>query len=124
MTVRDERSGVAALWALSVLAVFGVLAAATAARFANVRRSLELRERRLQADWLARSGVELARAKLADATADNGEATTEPFPGGMIAVKWARNGQAIHVQSEGRIAPAGLTTTPTVRATVRTISEK
>jgi type II secretory pathway component PulK len=55
----------AALWAVLVLGILAALTAAATRQFALLRRTADQREARLQATWLARSGIELAIAKLA-----------------------------------------------------------
>jgi hypothetical protein len=66
MNVRDvtRRSGAALLWALVVLSVLGVMSAVAAKTFGAARRTLAMRQNRIQAEWLARSGAEIAVARL------------------------------------------------------------
>jgi hypothetical protein len=83
---RPPRSGIAAFWALVVLSVLAVTSAAAAWQFAAVRRTLEGRQHRLQAIWLARSGAELAAARLlADPDGYTGE-TVEPIPESRVQI--------------------------------------
>src|SRR5580704_3767050 len=61
---RPRRAGIAALFALIVLGVLAVASAAAAWQFTTARRVLERRQNKVQALWLARSGGELAAARL------------------------------------------------------------
>lgn len=121
---RNPRRGVAAIWALTVLSVFGLLAAAAAGQFATVRTTLEARERQVQALWLARSGVELAAAKITGGAEPNGTAAAKPFPGGELRVAWAKAANGYRIESEGRLIPAGRVSSPTVRMVAVTFAEK
>ncbi|OWK47004.1 hypothetical protein [Fimbriiglobus ruber] len=61
---RPPRRGVATIWALVVLSVVSVFSAVAVTRFVAVRRQLDAHRNRLQADWLARAGYELAVARV------------------------------------------------------------
>ena len=72
-----SRKGVAALIALVALAVLFVVLAAVAWQSIASRRVLARREEQLQAQWLARAGLEMATARLlSDATGYKGESVT------------------------------------------------
>lgn len=64
MTPTNRRSGAAALWALVVLSLLGAVSATIAWHWLAGRRTLAARHHALQAVWLARSGGELAAARL------------------------------------------------------------
>jgi hypothetical protein len=80
------RRGAAAVWALVVLAVLTTVTAVAVKEFTATRRALDAREARAQAEWLARSGCELAVARLlADPTGYDGEVGS-PVPGSEVRV--------------------------------------
>jgi len=81
----NRRTGIALLWALVVLSVLGVTSAVATREFALARRSLAMRLNRIQAEWLARSGVELAVARLLADDSYTGE-SVEPIPGGGLKI--------------------------------------
>jgi hypothetical protein len=85
MTVRNSRRGVALIWALAILSLLGVMSALTAKQFAAARRLLDSRYHRIQADWLTRSGAELAAARLIGEENYTGE-TIEIVPGGPVRI--------------------------------------
>ena len=81
-----RRLGVAAVWALVVVAVVSALSMAAVAQFASARRQADQNHHRLQAEWLARAGYELAVARLlAEPTGYTGETVT-PVPGGEVKI--------------------------------------
>src|SRR5947209_15189026 len=81
-----RRAGVALLWAMIVLGVLGIMSAAAAWQFVSARRVLERRQHKVQALWLARSGGELAAARLlADPNGYAGE-EVEPVPEGRVKI--------------------------------------
>lgn len=61
---KSTRRAVAAVWALVVLAVVSGMSAAAIGHFMGARRQVDSHQNRLQADWLARAGYELAVAGL------------------------------------------------------------
>ena len=80
------RKGVAAVWALVVLAVVSAMSAAAVGQFAIARRQVDVHRNQLQAEWLARSGYELAVARiLADPKEYTGETVT-PIPKGDVKI--------------------------------------
>src|SRR5262245_19720915 len=62
----EKRRGIALVMALVVMAVLTVILAFVAKEIVTQRLALEQRQRRLQAQWLARAGVEIAAARLLD----------------------------------------------------------
>jgi hypothetical protein len=60
----QRRTGAALMWVLVILAVLSVTSATAVWQIGAARRGLALRHNRLQAVWLARSGCELAAARL------------------------------------------------------------
>jgi hypothetical protein len=89
MTLRDpvcRRSGAALLWALVVLGVLAVTSATAVWQIGAARRGLSLRQNRLQAVWLARSGFELAAGRLLADPADYSGETLELVPESRVRV--------------------------------------
>lgn len=80
-----RRSGVALLWALLVLSVLGVTSAVAVREFATARRTVAMQKNRRQAEWLARSGAELAVARLLSDDKYPGE-TIEPIANGAVRI--------------------------------------
>src|SRR5947209_6972757 len=74
---RPGRRGVAAVWALVILIVLTALMANITWLHLAGRRVLDQRHRQLQAEWLARAGLELAAARLlANPAGYSGETVT------------------------------------------------
>ena len=71
------RAGAAAIWTMLVIAIVTVMIAATTARFTSARRQTEAYQQRTQCEWLARTGYEIAVAKVI--------ADPEGYPGETIA---------------------------------------
>ena len=92
-----SRKGVAALIVLVALAVLFVVLAAVAWQSIASRRVLERREEQLQAQWLARAGLEMATARLlSDATGYKGESVTI-VPRSLVRIDVQSKGQATDV---------------------------
>jgi hypothetical protein len=81
------RRGAALMIAVVTLAVVAVLTTAVVAQLVAGRRLLDRRPHRLQAEWLARAGVELAVARLLADPADYRGETVEPVPGSDVRIK-------------------------------------
>ena len=73
------------VFALVVLAVIGVLLSESARNAIAIRRMLETRQNQLQSAWLARSGVELAAARLIESSKYQGE-VIELIPNGSVRI--------------------------------------
>lgn len=82
----DRRRGMAAVWALVVVAVVSALSAAAAVRMAAARKHADAARNRAQAEWLARAGYELAVGRLLAAPAGYTGETAAPIPGGEVKV--------------------------------------
>jgi hypothetical protein len=61
---RGRRSGAAILWVLIVLTLVSALVGLVMKDHYANRQFLQQRQKRLQADWLARAGIELATTRL------------------------------------------------------------
>jgi type II secretory pathway pseudopilin PulG len=98
-----RRSGVAAIWTMLVIAIVSVMMVATIARFTSARQRVEAYRNSAQSDWLARSGYEIAVAKvLADPEGYKGE-TISPITNGEVKITVRRdpeNKEVYRVTSE------------------------
>jgi type II secretory pathway pseudopilin PulG len=83
--MNTRRSGAALLWALVVLSVLGVTSAVAVREFATARRTIAMQQNRIQAEWLARSGAELAVAHLLADDKYSGE-TIEPIANSAVRI--------------------------------------
>jgi hypothetical protein len=111
------------VWALVVLAVLAVTTATAAWQFGAARRGLAWRHNRLQAEWLARSGCELAAARLLADPADYTGETVELIPEAKVVVvveKDAAKPDTFRVRCEASY-PVG-ERTEVSRAVVRTVT--
>jgi hypothetical protein len=80
------RPGIAAIWLLVVLAALSMLSAAVVGQLSAARRQVDAHRNRLEAEWLARAGYELAVAHLlAEPNGYTGE-TVKPIPGGEVKI--------------------------------------
>lgn len=83
---RSSHRGLAAVWALVVVVVVSALSLAAVARFASARRQTDQYHHRVQAEWLARAGYELATARLLTDPADYRGETVTPVPNGTVKI--------------------------------------
>lgn len=86
MTNHHSRRGVALLLILVVLAVISFLLASITVQTLVNRRTIEQRQHQVQANWLARSGLEVAVARLHNTTDYTGEAL-EIIPDSQVIVQ-------------------------------------
>jgi type II secretory pathway pseudopilin PulG len=80
-----KRSGIVSIWVLVVLSVLAAMTATATWQYLAGRRLLRERQQALQAGWLARSGVEIAAARLLADPKDPGE-TLELIPESQVQV--------------------------------------
>jgi hypothetical protein len=85
-SLRPARRGIAALWALVVLAVLTVVIGFITWQSVTGFRRADHRQAQLQALWLARSGVELAAARLLDNPAGYTGETLELIPRSQVRI--------------------------------------
>ncbi|QDU23110.1 hypothetical protein [Urbifossiella limnaea] len=85
MTGVRGRRAVASVWALAVVAVVSALTLAATARLVASRKHADAHRNRLQTEWLARAGYELAVDRLLTAEGYTGEKAT-PLPWGEVTV--------------------------------------
>ena len=84
-----RRSGLASMWGLVVLTVAGTMLGCLTTQLLSNRRELDRRQNRLQAQWLARGGLELAAERLLmDAASYKGE-TTAPLTNSSVKISVA-----------------------------------
>jgi hypothetical protein len=77
---------VAAIWVLAVLAIVSGFSAVAVIRTASTRKQLDLSRNRLQANWLAKSGYEIAVGRLlANPDGYTGE-TVQLIAGGEVKI--------------------------------------
>lgn len=102
---RPPRRGAALILVLVTLGVIGAILATTAAQVRSGRLSIECRRHQLQAAWLARSGIELACAKLLPAPAGYAGETVEILSGGRVHVHVhtdPKDAERYRIESEAR----------------------
>ncbi len=85
--MRTQRQGMAAITALVVLAVLAVALSVITLQIVSQRQFLRHREKQLQADNLARAGVELAVARLLAASTAFTEERTDWQPDAKVRVQ-------------------------------------
>lgn len=86
-STQKPRRGLAAIWAVVVLAAVSGLGLCLVARVSMVRKDQERELARDQADWLARSGQELAIDRLLAKKADYKGETVSPITGSEVKIK-------------------------------------
>ena len=110
-----RRSGAAVMWALVIMVVLGVMMSTAVWQFVAARQVLERRQNALQALWLARSGAELAVARLlADGDAYTGE-KIELIPDSDLRItveKDAADQTKFRIRCEARYPSDGRTSMP------------
>jgi hypothetical protein len=121
------RQGLAAIWALVILAVITVLMTLITWQGLAGLRQAERREHQLQADWLARSGLELAAARLLAADDFKGE-TFEPVPRSRVTITVETKPDSpgfVRVTSEARYPVEGrLSVVRTATRVFRRVADK
>ena len=104
---RHSRSGAALV--LVVLSVLGTMSVLATREFAIARRTLAIRQNRIQAEWLARSGADLAVARLL-ADEDYTGGTVEPIATGPVEIKverdWTGKTGDYHIRCDATIPSA------------------
>lgn len=83
---RSSRRGVAIIWLLTVLVILTALMSAVTWQHFSGRRWTEGRQRQLQAQWLARAGIELAVARLLVEGNGSSVTSTTLLPGSEVTV--------------------------------------
>ncbi len=120
-TGERRRQGVAVLWVLFVLALLSAVIGLTLRDFYANRSFLSQRQKRLQADWLARSGIELAGARLLEADKPFKMDVTDLVANSLVHIEVAAvpgSSDTFHVTSDARFPtnePHSVTRTQTRR---------
>lgn len=107
---RSRRTGIAVLWALVVLSVLSATSATAAWQFTTARRRLEARQYRMQVQWLARAGAEVAAARLLADPADYAGEALELLPDSQVRIsvtKDAARPDAYRIECEARYPVSG-----------------
>lgn len=75
---RSKRKGIALIMAIMLMAVLTVILTVVTLQIVSQRQVVRQRQRHLQADWLARAGIESAAARLLDSPAAFTDDKQEP----------------------------------------------
>lgn len=81
-----QRSGIALIWAIVILSVLTVVMALVTQTSVTGLRRADRRQQQLQADWLTRSGIELAAARLLNDPKEYEGETVELIPEGKVRI--------------------------------------
>jgi hypothetical protein len=87
----SARRGLALVWAIGVLALLTLLMGAVLGQINASRRHLGRREHQLQAQWLARSGIELAVGRLLAQPEGYAGETAELITGAPVRIEVRRD---------------------------------
>lgn len=74
------------MWALVVLTLLAVMMTLITRQGLTALRLVERRQQQLQAEWLARSGIELAAARLLAAPDSYEGESVQPIPGSKVTI--------------------------------------
>jgi type II secretory pathway component PulK len=85
--MKTHRRGAVLITAVMVMAVVSVVLALVTAQVIAQRNTLRMRERRLQAEWLARAGIELGAARLLEGPKEFSEENREIVPDGTVKIE-------------------------------------
>jgi hypothetical protein len=94
---RAGRKGIAIVMALVLIATLAVIFSVVATQIVAQRQVLRQRHRQLQADWLARAGVELAAARLLAGAAAFSEEKQDLLPDSKVRISVDKIGQDSYV---------------------------
>jgi type II secretory pathway pseudopilin PulG len=117
--MKAKRKGVALIAALVVMAVLAVVLTVVSVQVVAQRNLLRNRERQLQAEWLARAGVELAVARLLNSPKDFSEEKRDLAPAGKVKIDAKKSAADVYVVSaEAEVA------LPDEKAVIRTAGSR
>ncbi len=88
----NQRKGVALIMALVAMALVTIVMTTLVAQIVAQRRLVQQRQRGLQAEWLARAGVELAAARLLDAPTAFSDDKQELLPDTKLKIVVEKSG--------------------------------
>jgi type II secretory pathway component PulK len=111
------RSGYALMTIVLMLGIVALMLGSITIQMALNRTAQAQREARLQALWLARSGLEQAAGRLMAAAEDYRGETLELLPGGTVRIEIERDGEVQRITSEASYA--GTLSHPVVRVEMR-----
>jgi hypothetical protein len=111
-----SRRGAAAIWTLLVIVLVTAMMAAGMARFATARRAVEAQVHEARCDWLARSGIEIAAAKMLADEKYAGE-TAKPFGTGELTIAVKKEKDAYRITAAAREGTAARTLERSFRRT-------
>lgn len=113
-----RRKGMILITAVVMMAVLAVVLAVVTAQVVAQRNLLRQRERRLQAEWLARAGIEHAVARLIDSPKAFREDNRELVPNGKVKIEVTKTDDAFTIRVDAEV---GL---PDEKTLVRTASAR
>ena len=101
-----RRKGASLLMALVVMAVLSVLLTVVTVQVMSRRQQVRQRQRQLQAEWLARAGVELAVGRLLDNPAVFTEENRDLLPEAKVRITLEKSAKEIYtISSEAELTP-------------------
>jgi hypothetical protein len=101
-----RRQGIALVMALVVMAILVVILTMVTKHIVSQRHTVHQRHRQLQAEWLARAGVELAAARLLDNPAAFVQENHDLLPDATIRIVVEKAGQDLYtVTVEAELGP-------------------
>jgi type II secretory pathway component PulK len=92
MKPSNHRKGIALLMALVAMAIVTLAMTMLVTQIVAQRRLVQQRQRQLQAEWLARAGVELAAARLLDSAAAFSDDKQEVLPDTKLKIAVEKSG--------------------------------
>jgi len=93
------------MWALAVIATVTTISAAGVVQFAAARRQTDIHRNRIEADWLARAGCELAAGRLLANPGGYAGETVTPIPASKVKITVRQDEKQMNVyriESEAR----------------------
>jgi type II secretory pathway pseudopilin PulG len=90
------RPGVAIIAALVVMAILTILLTVVTMQIAAQRQTLRNRHRQMQAEWLARAGVEFAVARLLESPAGFSQEQTDLLPDAKVHIVVERSAPGVY----------------------------
>jgi hypothetical protein len=91
-----RRAGVALVMALVAMAALAVILSVVTRQIVAQRQVLDQRHRQLQAEWLARAGVELAAARLLNDPSPFSEEKQDLLPDAKVHIAVEKTGQDLY----------------------------
>lgn len=110
-----NRTGVALIVAIVAMAILSVILTVVTLQIVSQRQVVRQRHRQLQAEWLARAGVESAAARLLDSPAAFSDDKQELLPDTKVRIVVEKSATDIYVVAVE--AQVGLEGAPVLRTT-------